>query len=403
MKRMPFSLDPLGFWKWPSLVVVVLLPIGFYFLSWAPGLEPEPFGTTIYGPAAIGRWMVVAGSNDEKLYQLRFCTGCYEKMRAVYIATGPSMRPPIEAWTRVTGDANSLRASPSGDGSHLVGDRARLGWPRPCLLVAYPLNCQPRCHSRPNPKGLHFATLNSSMQPNGARFATTQWTLVLAAGRRGSAEAEAALARLCALYWYPVFAFVRRRGHGVEDAEDLTQSFFARLIEKEDVAAADRSRGRFRTFLLTACEHFLLNEQDRSRTVKRGGGFSSVPIDLAAAEERYQRSLSHGETPERLYDRQWCLTLLASVLDSVRDEYAAAGNGALFERLRGFLTMDETADTHAVVACDLAMTAAAVKVAIHRLRRRYRNALLERVAETVDTDDAVDEEMRYLLKIVSDV
>jgi RNA polymerase sigma factor (sigma-70 family) len=241
------------------------------------------------------------------------------------------------------------------------------------------------------------------MQPNGARFATTQWTLVLAAGRRGSAEAEVALARLCALYWYPVFAFVRRRGHGVEDAEDLTQSFFARLIEKEDVAAADRSRGRFRTFLLTACEHFLLNEQDRSRTVKRGGGFSSVPIDLAAAEERYQRSLSHGETPERLYDRQWCLALLASVLDSVRDEYAAAGNGALFERLRGFLTMDDTADTHAVVASDLGMTAGAVKVAVHRLRRRYRNALLERVAETVDTDDAVDDEMRYLLKTVSDV
>lgn len=240
------------------------------------------------------------------------------------------------------------------------------------------------------------------MQPSCDRFATTQWSLVLAAGR-GSAEAEAALARLCSLYWYPVFAFVRRRGHSEEEAQDLTQSFFTRLIEKHDFALADRDRGRFRTFLLTACKHFLLNEHDRGQALKRGGGHASISIDIAAADERYQRSLSHAETPEHLYDRQWCLTLLASVLDTVQGEYRAAGNERLFDRLRGFLTMDDTAGTHAGAASDLDMTPAAVKVAVHRLRRRYRDALLRLVAETVDSDEAIEDEMRYLRKIVSDV
>lgn len=241
------------------------------------------------------------------------------------------------------------------------------------------------------------------MQSSRDRFATTQWSLVLAAGRRGSAEAEAALARLCSLYWYPVFAFVRRRGHSVEEAQDLTQSFFTRLIEKQDFAAADRDRGRFRTFLLTACQHFLLNERDRGLALKRGGGHAAISIDIAAADERYQRSLSHAETPEHLYDRQWCLTLLASVLDTVQGEYRAAGNEKLFERLRGFLTMDDTAGTHAGAASDLDMTPAAVKVAVHRLRGRYREALFRRVAETVDSDEAIDDEMRYLRKTLGDV
>ncbi|HXI14425.1 MAG TPA: sigma-70 family RNA polymerase sigma factor [Thermoanaerobaculia bacterium] len=235
------------------------------------------------------------------------------------------------------------------------------------------------------------------------RFATTQWTLVLAAGKRGSPEAEEALARLCSLYWYPIFAFVRRHGHSLEEAQDLTQSFFTRLIEKEDFAAADRDRGRFRTFLLTACQHFLLNEHDRRHAIKRGGHSAAIPIDIATAEERYQRSLMHAETPERLYQRQWCLTLLASVLDTVQGNYRSAGNDRLFERLRGFLTMDDAAGTHADAADDLGMTPAAVKVAVHRLRRRYRDALLRRVAETVDSDEAIDDEIRYLLKTVGAV
>jgi DNA-directed RNA polymerase specialized sigma24 family protein len=235
------------------------------------------------------------------------------------------------------------------------------------------------------------------MQAGRGRFATTQWTLVRAAAGRGSAEAAEALARLCASYWYPIFAFVRRRGYSADEAQDLTQAFFTRIIEKDELGAADRDRGRFRAFLLTACQHFLLNERDRAQALKRGGGQVPVSIDLAAAEERYQHSLAHEETPERLYHRQWCLALLAAVLDSLRDEYAAAGKETLFDRLRGMLTFDGASETHAHAAADLGMTPAAVKVAVHRLRRRYRDALRQRVADTVDSEEAVDDEMRDLL------
>jgi RNA polymerase sigma-70 factor (ECF subfamily) len=229
------------------------------------------------------------------------------------------------------------------------------------------------------------------------RFATTQWSLVLAAGGRGSGREEA-LARLCSLYWYPVFAFVRRKGHSTDQAQDLTQGFFTRLIEKEDLGGVDRTRGRFRSFLLTACQHFLSNERDRAHARKRGGGQPPVSIDVAAAEGRYERALAHSETPERLYERQWCLTLLAGVLDDVREEYVAAGRGHVFDRLKAFLAADDGAGTHADAARELGMTAAAVKVAVHRLRRRYRDALRRRVSDTVEADEEVEDEIRYLLK-----
>lgn len=235
------------------------------------------------------------------------------------------------------------------------------------------------------------------------RFATTQWSLVVAAGNRGSAEADAALERLCSEYWYPVFAFVRRRGHSVDEAEDLTQAFFTRLIEKEVLSEADRNRGRFRTFLLTGCQNFLSNERDRMLAAKRGGGRTPLSIDVAAAEARYQRALAHDETPERLYDRQWCLTLLARVLDDLREGYVADGKERLFDRLRGFLTIDDDAGSHAEVARDLGMTIAAVKVAVHRLRRRYRDALREHVADTVASPDEIEDERRYLLKTLTGV
>ncbi len=238
--------------------------------------------------------------------------------------------------------------------------------------------------------------------PSGpARFATTHWSLVLAAGEHGSAEAEEALARLCSLYWYPVFAFVRRQGHATDAAQDLTQGFFTRLIEKGDLADADRSRGRFRSFLLTACPHFLSNQGDRTRALKRGGGHAPVPIDLAVAEGRYERGLSHDETPERLYERQWCLTLLAGVLDDLRQEYAADGRERVFDRLKDFLTGDDDAGTHADAACDLGMTAGAVKVAVHRLRRRYRERLRGRVADTVASPQDVEDEIRHLFKTLA--
>ncbi len=232
----------------------------------------------------------------------------------------------------------------------------------------------------------------------GVRFATTQWSLVLAAGQRGSPSAEEALARLCALYWYPVFAFVRRQGHPTEEAQDLTQGFFARLIEKGDLSAADRNRGRFRSFLLTNCRFFLANERDRALAKKRGGGRVPLSIDVAVAEGRYEQALAHGETPERLYDRQWCLTLLEGVLEAVRAEYEASGKQSVFDRLQPFLTGDPDAGSHADAARDLGTSAGAVKVAVHRLRRRYRDELRRRVADTVGSDGDVEDEIRYLLE-----
>ena len=241
------------------------------------------------------------------------------------------------------------------------------------------------------------ASDNPGRDGGRGRFATTQWSLVLAAGRPGSEGGDEALARLCSIYWYPVFAFLRRQGLPAAEAEDVTQGFFARIIEKGDLGDADRSRGRFRSFLLAACRHFLSNERDRARTVKRGGGRVPVPIDVAAAEGRYERALAHSETPERLYDRQWCLTLLAGVLDGVREDYEAAGKGRLFDRLKASLTADEDTGTHAESARALGMTEAAVKVAVHRLRRRYRDELRRRVADTVESAEDVEDEIRHLL------
>lgn len=230
------------------------------------------------------------------------------------------------------------------------------------------------------------------------QFTTTHWSLVLAAGDYDSEVARDALARLCTAYWVPVFAFVRRQGYPVEDAQDLTQAFFARVLEKNDFAAADRSRGRFRTFLLTACQHFLSNERDRERALKRGGGSVPLSIDAATAEARYASAMAHEETPERLYERQWAMALLASVLRELGGEFAASGSERLFERLSPFLTFDAGGDPYASVAEELGMTVGAVKVAVHRLRKRYRNLLRARVADTVAAKEEVDDEIRHLLQ-----
>ena len=230
-----------------------------------------------------------------------------------------------------------------------------------------------------------------------SRFATTQWSLVLAAARSGAADAEA-LARLCSLYWYPVFAFVRRQGHSADEAQDLTQGFFTRLLEKRELGHADQDRGRFRSFLLTACRNFISNEEDRMRAIKRGGGAAAISIDIVEAEGRYESALVSLETPERLYERQWARTLMDVVLDSLRNEYVAAGNERLFHRLSALLT--ERGGTHADAARDLDLTIPAVKMAVHRLRRRYREAIRQRVADTVDSPEEVDAEIRHLMKMV---
>jgi RNA polymerase sigma factor (sigma-70 family) len=226
-------------------------------------------------------------------------------------------------------------------------------------------------------------------------FATTRWSLVAAAQDPAAPEARQALAELCAAYWYPVYAYVRRRGHDHHAAQDLTQGFFARLLEKNDLAAADETRGRFRSFLLTACQHFLANEHDRATAQKRGGGQAHVPLDFADADGRYTREPADQTTPERVFDRQWALGVLDRVLAGLRNEYAESGRIRLFDTLKGSLT-GSTETGYAELADRLGMTEGAVKVAIHRLRQRYRDRLRAAIAETVATPEEVEDEIRDL-------
>lgn len=225
-------------------------------------------------------------------------------------------------------------------------------------------------------------------------FATTRWSLVAAAQDPAAPESRQALADLCAAYWYPVYAYVRRRGHDHHQAQDLTQAFFARLLEKNDLAAADRTRGRFRTFLLTACQHFLANQHDYEMAKKRGGGRSPVRLDFADADHRYAHEPAHDDTPERLFDRRWALDLLDRALAELRDEYEGSGRAKLFDALKGTLTGG--AEGYAELADRLGMTEGAVKVAVHRLRQRYRDRLRAAIAETVEKPEDVDDEVRDL-------
>jgi RNA polymerase sigma-70 factor (ECF subfamily) len=233
--------------------------------------------------------------------------------------------------------------------------------------------------------------------PSGSRqFATTRWSLVLAAGKRSSPQSSAALATLCENYWYPLYAYVRRRGHEANEAEDFTQAFFARLLEKNDLAAADPERGRFRSFLLASLKHFLANEWDRARAEKRGGGRAALSIDFGTAEERYRAEPTHDLTPEKIFERRWALVLLENVLARLHDESAQAGKADSFDRLKGFLTGEQSAGTYGQLAAELNMSEGAVKVAVHRLRRRYRELLRAEIEETVADPDEIDQEIRAL-------
>jgi RNA polymerase sigma-70 factor (ECF subfamily) len=230
----------------------------------------------------------------------------------------------------------------------------------------------------------------SQSVPGGGRFATTRWSLVLAAP-----QSQEALASLCAAYWYPLYAYVRRRGHAPEEAQDLTQEFFTRLLEKDYLRVVDRAKGRFRSFLLTACQHFLSNERDRARAQKRGGDRLHVPL-IPDAEVRYAREPAHTLTPEKLFERRWALTLLDQVLIRLREEWQRAGKAPLFEALKTCLTGEKSAVPYAEVAAEQGMTEGAVKVAVHRLRRRYRELLRKAIERTVDEPSQVEEELREL-------
>jgi RNA polymerase sigma-70 factor (ECF subfamily) len=233
------------------------------------------------------------------------------------------------------------------------------------------------------------------MDGRAASFDSTRWSIVLAAARDPSERARAALSDLCETYWYPVYAYVRRRGHAPDEAEDLTQAFFAKLLEKRYVRDADPERGRFRSFLLAAVKHFLSNERDRVEALKRGGGRPLVSLDLETAEGRYRVEPSHDVTPERVYERRWALTLLDRTLARLRAEYERAGQAPRFERLKGYLT-GEASGGYAEAMAALGLSEGAVKVAVHRLRRRYRELLRAEIAETVEDASAVEGELRAL-------
>ena len=236
--------------------------------------------------------------------------------------------------------------------------------------------------------------------PGAARdFATTHWSLVLHA-RGDSSGAPTALAQLCESYWYPLYAFVRRQGHGPHDAQDLTQEFFARLLEKGWLNAVERERGRFRSFLLAAMKHFLANEWDRVHAQKRGGMTTLFRLDDDSAEARYRHEPANpNATAEQLYDRRWALTLLDQVLAGLREEMTAAGKLPHFDALKFCLTGEKCA--YVTVGATLGMSEGAVKVAVHRLRERYRDLIRATIAETVSTPEEVEDELRHLLAALS--
>lgn len=236
--------------------------------------------------------------------------------------------------------------------------------------------------------------------PHDARFAPTRWSLVCAAGADDPASAQSALEQLCRAYWYPLYAFVRRSGKSPEEAEDLTQEFFARVLASDFLAQADRERGRFRTFLLTALQRFLTNEWHRATAQKRGAGIAVISIDAALAEDRYHAEPVDIATPELLYERRWAITLLDQVLTGLADEYAANGQAAVFAALRDLLGGSSAVDpAYAEIATRLGMTEAAVKVAMYRLRRRYADRLRAEIAQTVASPADIEDEIARLFQL----
>jgi DNA-directed RNA polymerase specialized sigma24 family protein len=235
--------------------------------------------------------------------------------------------------------------------------------------------------------------------PGRGKFATTHWSLVLAAARDEDRDGCRAMESLCEQYWYPLYVFVRRRGYAPDDAQDLTQAFFARLLEKGDVARASPARGRFRSFLLASLQNFLLNELDRVRALKRGGGVRISSIDMVDAEQRFVLEPATADTPDDHFNRRWALTLLDRGLHHTKLEYERGGNSALFGRLVGLMTAVNSDDSYREAAADLEMSEGAVKVAVHRMRRRFRDILRDLIGQTVDADE-LDDEIGFLIRAV---
>jgi RNA polymerase sigma factor (sigma-70 family) len=230
----------------------------------------------------------------------------------------------------------------------------------------------------------------------GDVFATTHWTVVLAAGNRSTPQSDLALEQLCRTYWFPLYAYVRRRGHTTEDAEDLTQAFFARFLAKNYLEGLSAERGRFRAFLFASLKHFLANEWDKSRRQKRGGGEVPLSLDWQTADTQFQVAATAEPSPDKAFDREWALALLGKVIERLQKECEAEGKAKLFEQLKIFLTVGKGELSHAEAAKNLSMDETAVRVAIHRLRKRYRELLRDEIAQTLADAADVDEEMRAL-------
>jgi RNA polymerase sigma-70 factor (ECF subfamily) len=232
------------------------------------------------------------------------------------------------------------------------------------------------------------------------RFASTRWSLVAAAGQGASPETQEALATLCQLYWYPLYAYARRRLASVEDAQDLTQEFFAEFLEKDYLQAVDPGRGKFRSFLLTAFKHFLSKARDRANARKRGGGRRVFSFDFQAGETRYHLEPADQGTPDTIYQRRWALTLLEQALARLRSEFTDSGKRPLFETLKATLTGDGSSAPYAQIGETLGITEQAVKVAVHRMRQRYKELLRDEIAQTVSATEEIDDELRDLFNAV---
>jgi len=232
-------------------------------------------------------------------------------------------------------------------------------------------------------------------------FATTHWSVILDARGADTSVAREALEKLCRAYWYPLYAYIRRQGRDAPDAQDLTQEFFARLLEKHFLEEVDRGKGRFRSFLLGSLKHFLANDWDRRRAQKRGGGVLHISIDGQVAESRYGLEPRHDQTPDKLFERRWALTLLDQVLTRLREEFVAAGKGEQFDQLKVVLTSDKRSIPYATLGAQVGLSEGAIKVAVHRLRQRYREVLRAEIAATVASPAEVEEELRHLFTVLA--
>lgn len=234
--------------------------------------------------------------------------------------------------------------------------------------------------------------------PLSARdFNTTHWSVVLLAGNSSAPQAGAALENLCRAYWPPLYAYVRRQGHGPHDAQDLTQEFFARLLEKDYFKLADRERGRFRSFLLKSLQHFLVNDWARGQAQKRGGGQRVLSLDEESAERAYLEHPAEQFTPETLYEKRWAMLIVERTMQDLAREYESTGKGAIFHALKGLMLIPATGEAYLGIAGPLGVSEGAIKVALHRLRQRFRDAVRAEVARTVERAEDVDEELRCLM------